>query len=213
MKPINVLVIADELIPRLGLKHLLTAQEAFALIADVGSEEAVRTATSLRADVVILLAEAVRRSCVQLVHSLHCEVPDTGIVVLGRNAVSAGHLLGAGALGYVSLTAPQELFTAIQEASNGRRYLDSSLRDTLCELVARRAASGKVLSRREQEVLRMFAYGYTTKDIVAALGIGRKSIETYRARIYEKQGLRTRADIVRYARETGIFNDPTEQAF
>jgi DNA-binding CsgD family transcriptional regulator len=80
-------------------------------------------------------------------------------------------------------------------------------------LLARQAESGtKVLSRREEEVLKMVAYGYTPKEIASSLNISRKSIETYRARSLEKLGLRTRSDVVRYALQMGMFKVDIKQA-
>jgi DNA-binding CsgD family transcriptional regulator len=52
----------------------------------------------------------------------------------------------------------------------------------------------------------MVAHGHTLKEIASRLNIGRKSIETYQARVKGKLGLRTRADVVRYALETGMLN-------
>ena len=88
-----------------------------------------------------------------------------------------------------------------------RRYVDPELKDALLQYLAREAESGtKMLSRREQEVLRMLAHGYTLKEIADSLEVSRKTIETYRARMQEKLGLRTRSDIVQYALQMGLFN-------
>jgi DNA-binding NarL/FixJ family response regulator len=105
-----------------------------------------------------------------------------------------GLVLAAGAVGYILLRAALgELFGAIRAASRGRRYVDPELDEALFQLLARQADSGtKVLSRREQEVLRTLAYGYTLKEIASSLNISRKSIETDRARSREKLGVRTR---------------------
>ena len=125
-----------------------------------------------------------------------------------------GLLLAAGALGYVlPRTAARELSSAIRAASHGRRYIDPNLSEELFELLAQQAESGtKVLSQREQQVIRMLAYGHTMKEIASRLNISRKSIETYLARGREKLGLQTRADIVRYALQTGMLNVEMEQA-
>lgn len=216
MKVTTLLVISDEVIARVGLKHLLASEPGFEVKGEAGSKDAIQQASKLRPDVVILFAEVTRPSCAQLIGSLRNALPGAGIVVLGRETHHAyvGLLLAAGAVGYILLRAtPPQLFNAISAASRGRRYVDPELSEALFQLFARQASSGtKVLSRREQEVLRMLAYGYTLKEIASSLNIGRKSIETYRARSREKLGLRTRADIVRYALQTGLFNDEIERA-
>lgn len=216
MKVTTLLVISNEAITRVGLKHLLASEPGFEVTGEAGTKDAIRQASELKPDVVILLAEVTRPSCAQLIISIRNAVPGAAIVVLGREIHHAyvGLLLAAGAAGYILLRAsPQELFNAIGAASCGRRYVDPELSETLFQLFARQAESGtKMLSRREGEVLRMLAYGYTLKEIASSLNISRKSIETYRARSREKLGLRTRADIVRYALQTGLFNDAIERA-
>jgi two-component system response regulator NreC len=216
MRLITLLVISDEVIARVGLKHLLTAEGEFEVIGESGSKDAIEQASKMKPDLIIVFAEVTKPSCAQLIAALRVTVPSTGIVVLGREAHHAyvGLLLAAGALGYILLRAnPQELFAAIRAASHGRRYVDPELNEALFQILARQAESGtKMLSRREQEVLRMLAYGYTLKEIASSLNISRKSIETYRARSREKLGLRTRSDIVRYALQTGMFNVDFEQA-
>lgn len=216
MKVTTLLVISDEEIPRLGLKHLLASEVGFEVRGEANSEDGLQQATKLRPDVVIAFAEATRPTCAQLIGSVRKSVPSAGIVVIGRetNHSYLGLLLAAGALGYVLLRAtPRELFSAIRAASRGRRFIDPNLSDELFELLAQQAASGtKMLSRREQQVLQMLAYGHTLKEIASRLNVSRKSIETYQARIRIKLGLHTRADIVRYALEMGVLNREPQQA-
>lgn len=216
MKAITLLVIGDEVIPRLGLRHLLASEAGFEVRGEADSKEATSQASKLRPDVVIVLAEAARSGCVQLIGSVRKAAPRAGIVVIGRETHHAylGLLLSTGALGYILLQAsPRELFNAIRDVSRGRRFIDHKLGDELFDLLARQADSGtKLLSQREQQVIKLLAYGHTLVEIASSLNISRKSIETYRARIREKLGLNTRADIVRYALETGILKGPAEQA-
>jgi len=215
MKVITLLVLSDEAIPRLGLTHLLASEAGFQVSGEGGNKEATQLASKLTPDVVIVLAEGARPSCVELISSIRKAAPRSGLVILGRETHHAylGLLLAAGVLGYVLLqTSPRELFNAVRTVSRGRRFIDRKLGDELYELLARQAESGtKVLSQREQQVLKMLAYGHTLTEIAARLNISRKSIETYRARIREKLGLHTRAEIVRYALETGILNGQAQQ--
>lgn len=216
MKVITLLVISDEAIPRLGLKHLLASEAGFEVRGEAGSTEATLQASKLRPDVIVVLAEAMRLGCVQLIGSVRKATPRARVVILGRETHHAhlGLLLASGALGYVLLQAsPRELFHAIRAVSRGRRFIDHKLGNELLELLAREAESGtKLLSQREQQVLKLLAYGHTLVEIASRLNISRKSIETYRARIREKLGLHTRADIVRYALEMGILNGQAQQA-
>ena len=216
MKVIKLLVIGDEVIPRLGLRHLLASEAGFEVRGEADSKEATSQASKLRPDVVIVLVEAPRPGCAQLIGSVRRAASRAGIIVIGHETHHAyvGLLLSAGALGYILPQAsPRELFNAIRAVSRGRRFIDHKLGEELFELLARQADGGtKLLSQREQQVLKMLAYGHTLVEIASRLNISRKSIETYRARIREKLDLHTRADIVRYALETGILKGYAEQA-
>jgi two-component system, NarL family, response regulator NreC len=214
MKLITLFVIGNETISRLALKHFLSTDVGLHVTGEAASDDAIQRAGKLKPDVVIVFAEATRPGCAVVVGALRRKVPEAGIVILGRETHQAylGMLLTAGALGYVLLSAsPRDLFNAIRAAALGRRFIDPNLSGELFELLARQAESGtKLLSHREQQVLSMLAYGHTLKEIALLLNISRKSIETYKARIREKLGLRTRADVVRYALETGMLNAEAE---
>ncbi len=215
MKVISLLVIGDEAIARIGVRHLLMSDPGFEVRGEATSKDGVEQARKLNPNVIIIFAEAARPSCARLIQSIRKELPKAGIVILGRETHQShlGQLLLAGALGYVLLSAtPRELRDAIRDAARGRRFIDHNLGDEMFEVLTREANSGtKLLSRREQQVLRMLAYGHTLIEIANQLEISRKSIETYRARIREKLGLHTRADIVRYALETGVLNGESER--
>ena len=124
MKVIDLLVISDEQIRRLGLSHLLASEAGFQVSGKGGNEEAAQLASKLKPDVVIVLAEGARPGCVELISSIRKAAPRSGIVILGRETHHAylGLLLAAGVLGYVLLqTSPRELFNAIRTVSRGRR--------------------------------------------------------------------------------------------
>ena len=119
-------------------------------------------------------------------------------------------LLAAGVLGYVLRKASQEeLFEAVRNAHSGMRYLDPRLSDGMAEMLLRRgqrqaAPQPGGLSRRELQVLKAVARGFTSAEIGRQLQLSAKTVETYRGRIYEKLGLRTRADLVQYATAAGL---------
>lgn len=210
MSPISLLVVGNEMIPRLSVDRLLSSVAGFEVKGGVDSQHAVECASELMPDVVIVLAAAIKPTCAQLVVSLGKALPGVKIVILGRETHHSyvGLLLASGALGYVLAGAqPEELFGAIRDASCGRKHIDRDLSESFFELLSQEARCGtKALSQREQEVIRMLAYGFTLKEISSQLHISTKSIETYRARSQEKLGLRTRADIVRYALQTGMMD-------
>ncbi len=137
----------------------------------------------------------------------------TVVVASNENLYYVRSLLAAGVAGYVLRKAThEELFQAIRNAGSGLRYIDPRLSDGLAEVLlqqkGRKAeAAGRKLSPREAEVLRAVAHGFTSSEIGRQLNLSAKTVETYRGRIYEKLGMRTRADLVHYALATGMLSE------
>jgi DNA-binding NarL/FixJ family response regulator len=147
----------------------------------------------------------------------HC--PGVRVLVLTRHS-NQGHLrrlLQAGAHGYlVKKTAPAELIVAIRSVAAGGTYLDPTLAGPLVASIARSepreaqpasssagASPAGALTLREQEVLRLIAWGLSAQEIATQLSISAKTVDYHKARASEKLGLRSRTDIVRYALSQG----------
>jgi DNA-binding NarL/FixJ family response regulator len=121
--------------------------------------------------------------------------------------------LVSGAAGFILKNAAgAELLSAIRTVHQGRTYVDPTLAGAALRGIlaaAERAGAGENpadrLSRREIEVLRQLALGYTNKEIANRLELSVKSVETYRARVSEKLGLSGRAELFRYALENGMI--------
>jgi two-component system response regulator NreC len=210
MKPNTLLVVSDEAIPRAGLRQLLLAEPGLKVLDETSLDRALEKAKKLKPDVVVIHSTGERPRFNDLVRAIRETVAHTRVVVLARetNHAFLRALLAAGVSGYILLRAtPRDLFAAVRAASQDRRFIDPVLSNELVDVLLQHAASGsKLLSRREQQVLRLVAYGHTLKEIATQLAVSRKSVETYLARIREKLHLQTRAEIVRYALETGVLS-------
>ena len=122
-------------------------------------------------------------------------------------------VLAAGGSGYVVKTAlGDELVSAILAANSGSCHITASLSGAALDETLQRApatATGDVptdrLTPREHEVLELLAQGYTNQEIGGRLGLSAGTVGTHRFHIGEKLGLRNRADIIRYALETGML--------
>jgi DNA-binding NarL/FixJ family response regulator len=117
--------------------------------------------------------------------------------------------LRAGASGYVmKWCAVSELVTAIRGVLHGHSYLAPSLGERVVSAVTNRngRASGKNLTSRQREVLQLVAQGRTAKEIASALGLSVKTAVFHKMAIMDKLGLRTTADLTRYALEHGILS-------
>jgi DNA-binding NarL/FixJ family response regulator len=119
--------------------------------------------------------------------------------------------LHAGASGYVLKQAPEtHLLTAIRRAHAGRRFVEAPVaariaEDRLEPTLLDRAAR---LSARESAVLGLVARGYTGRQIATELGLRLGTVETYRHRLRKKLGLRSRADVMAFARTSARLREP-----
>ncbi|MBP3958450.1 response regulator transcription factor [Gemmata sp. G18] len=115
--------------------------------------------------------------------------------------------LAAGAAGYFLKSSPShELLAAIRATATGARVIDSALQGVLED--APPPAGLPQFSRRETEVLEHLVKGHTHQEIADLLFLSVKTVETYRARLREKTGLKSRADFVRYGLDAGLLNAP-----
>ena len=104
-----------------------------------------------------------------------------------------------------------DLLSAIRAVSKGRTYVDSELaeilvRDAFSKDDIAGSAANSVLSDRELQVLKLVAEGFSSREIAEQIYISTKTVETYRARFAEKLGLKSRAQIVRYALNLGLLS-------
>lgn len=109
--------------------------------------------------------------------------------------------LQAGAAGYLTKDhSPEQLVNAIRRVARGGKYVSESMAEKLAGMVdtARTRAPHETLSDREFEVLRALGSGMMVKDVAAQLRLSAKTVSTYRTRLLDKMGLKTKADLVRY---------------
>jgi two-component system, NarL family, response regulator NreC len=208
-KVITVALAVEETLPRAGLDLLMKSQPAVAIVAEGSLHDAARLAAACKPDIVLVHTATVSANITAILTSICKSAPQSSIVVLGRERDHAylSSLFRAGASGYVLLqTTPRDLLKAIHAVARGCRYIDPELGADLIDwFINREANAGKPLSRREAEVLELVARGYTLSQIAAKLDLSRKSVETYQCRLREKLSLHTRAELVRYALETGLL--------
>jgi DNA-binding NarL/FixJ family response regulator len=214
MGKIRVLVASDYQIVRSALRQLLKIDDVFdVLLTETNIGKALpRTCQTLSPDVLLLEVATHSSSSLRVPASVLTVVPDARILVLSTNdnATYVRAVFATGALGYILKAAAQsELFQAVKQVYRGRRFLDPRLSNSvpdhlLSPITAATGQRGKHLSRREIEVLRAIALGFTTKEISKELDLSEKTVQTYRERIYKKLALHTRADLVHYALAHGL---------
>lgn len=215
MGKIRVLVASDYEMVRSGLRQLLTIDEAFDLLptdADIGNGLPYLCQT-LSPDILLIEVATNSSSTLRIPANVLASVPHMRILVLStiENAAYVRAIFATGVLGYILKSAAQsELVQALKQVNRGRRFIDPRLYDSLSEnllspITTHATRPTKYLSRRESEVLRSIALGFTTAQISKELRVSQKTVQTYRERIYKKLGLKTRADLVHYALAHGLI--------
>ena len=213
---LRILLADDHPIVRDGLRLLLEAQPHLHVVGEAADgQESLRKAHALRPDVVLMDLAMPRLNGLQATQRLRTELPNVKVVVLTAQEDEGylDQLCQAGAAGYVrKRAASEDLLKAIDAVVRGELYFDPVLAAKVLALrspapTSRREQQSGGLSEREREVLARLAWGFTNKEIASDLRLSVKTIETYKARIANKLGLRSRTEMVRYALRNGWLND------
>ena len=203
---IRVLIVDDHAILRAGVREMLADEEDLQVVGEAGSaEEALQFLESgNKVDVVVLDITLPGQSGIELLKHLRNERPELAILVLSMHPERsfAVRLMRAGANGYVpKVIVPEELVKAVRAVGTGRRYITP----IVAELLASDAAEDEEgpmhnrLSERELQVFTRIARGISPAVMANELGLSVKTVSTYRARILEKMGMRSNAEIAAYA--------------
>jgi DNA-binding NarL/FixJ family response regulator len=211
---IRVLIADDHAILRAGLRMLIDSQPDMKVIAEApNGEDAVRLASAERPDVVILDITMPGGGGLRAVPEILRVCASTRVLLLTMHEEPAylRTALASGAAGFVlKKSVDANLLAAIRSVHKGRSYVDSELASALIQHalpdLAQPGRTDEVLSERELQVLKLVAEGYSSREIAEQIFIGVKTVETYRARFAEKLGLKSRADLVRYALEVGLLS-------
>jgi DNA-binding NarL/FixJ family response regulator len=213
-KTIRVVLADDHAMVREGLSQLLQDSQGIEVVGQAGDgKRAVMLARDLRPDVVILdytMPEGDAATCTRNILAL---CPDVKILVLTvhENVHYALKALQAGAHGFVlKAAAVEELVRGIRTVSAGKVYISPVISERMLE-VFRNTKKGErsglnALSPREFELLRLISSGLKLQECARAMHIMDSTASTYRARLMEKLGLKTTAEIIRFALENGIVS-------
>ncbi len=210
---IRIVLADDHPIVLDGLRNLIRAEQDFELVGEAASGlSALKIIREQRPDVAVLDISMPELNGIVLSRRLAGEMPALRLLVLTLHEDRAylNQAIEAGVRGYVlKRSAVENLVQAIRAVMVGGLYIDPAIVGRVFESrqVNKRLAARKgvapALTDREADVLKMAALGFTNKEIASRLDVGVKSIETYKARGLEKLGLKTRAELVRYASGQG----------
>lgn len=203
---VRVALCDDHSVVRAGLRKILEAEDDFEVVGDVATvAEAVTMAGAQVPDVFVVdlglggeggldaIPEILRASPATriLVFTMH---DDVGYVREAFAAGAHGYLLKDGA--------DSEFIFALRLVAAGRQYVYPTL---VAEIVGPAAEKDlEQITPRERDILRHIARGYTNAEIATRLFLSIRTVETHRSRLNQKLGARTRAELVRFAREAGL---------
>jgi two-component system response regulator NreC len=210
---IKVLIADDHAIVRTGLRALLRSEPGLQLVGEAtGGYEVIELVGKTRPDILFLDLSMPDLDGIAVTRQLKPQYPDLRILILTVHEDEAmlREAIRAGASGYiVKHAAEAELIAAIETIRRGDLYVDPAmLRVLLVECPKPRTeqpASPDPLTPRETDVLKLIVQGYTNRQVGEELGISVRTVEGHRANLLEKLGLRTRVELVRYARDRGLI--------
>ena len=213
---LRVLLAEDHEMIREGLKALVNAQADMEVVGEAeDGRAAVERTQELLPDVLVMDISMPGMNGLKATERIKQLCPQVKVLTLTRHT-DAGfiqQLLAAGASGYVlKQSASSELVRAIRAVASGASYLDPQITGKVIgRYVSRKTRfseePAKELSEREEEVLRLIAWGYSNKEIAARLDISIKTVEAHKANTMKKLGLKSRIDIIRYALLQGWLQD------
>lgn len=208
MNPVRVLLADDHAMVRAGIRALLREMEGVTIVAEASNgREALALARSSMPGLVIMDISMKELNGIEATDRMHAENPAVPILILSMHDTKdfVRRALKAGAAGYlVKDSAPMELEMAIHAVMRGETYLSPKVsRHLVSSLLQGSASQGEAsidaLTPRQREILQLVAEGKSTKQIAFTLAISVKTVETHRAALMERLGIRDVAGLVLYA--------------
>jgi DNA-binding NarL/FixJ family response regulator len=202
---INIIIADDHPVVRHGIKQILAEESDMKLLAEAANgRELLEKVRHLPCDVVLLDISMPGRGGLDVLSELRHDRPRVPVLVLSVHSEDqfGQRVLKSGAAGFMNKeSAPEELVKAIRKVYSGGKYVSSSLAEKLASDLAADSERPphEDLSDREYQVLCMIASGKTVSEIARELSLSTKTISTYRARILEKMGMKTNAQLTYYA--------------
>ena len=206
----RILIADDHGVVRGGLRLLLERQADLQVVAEAADGlDALEQAISTKPDVAILDVAMPRMTGLQATREIKAHSPDTHVLVLSMHDDEryVFEALKAGASGYVlKRGADQDLVAAVRAVARGEPFLTNATQRALVRrwMQDDSEAPDEPLSPRELEVVKLIAEAYTNRQIAETLHLAEKTVESHRANVLRKLGMRDRVELVRYAIRRGL---------
>jgi DNA-binding NarL/FixJ family response regulator len=206
----RILVADDHHIVRSGIRLLLDRQPDLEVVAEAPDGiKAVEQALASRPDLCILDVAMPKMTGLQAAREIRAQMPDVRVLMLSMHDDERYlfEALKAGASGYVLKgEADQDLVAAIRAVRRGEAFLTNLAERSIIRGWKHDGYSGPdtALTPREEEVVKLIAEAYTNAQIAEMLHLSEKTVESHRANVLRKLGMRDRVQLVRYAIRRGL---------
>lgn len=216
MDKLRVILADDHKMMLEGLRVLVNSQDDMEVVGEAeNGQAAVLLAQKLQPDVVVMDISMPEMNGLKATQNLKRTCPNIKILTLTRHTDDGylQQLLQSGSSGYIlKQSASEELIRAIRLIAAGQTYLDPAVTGQVIgnvfgQRTVRGSSVGKNLSAREEEVLRLVAWGFLSKEIAGRLNISIKTVDAHKINAMTKLGMKSRIDIVRYALLQGWLQD------
>ena len=207
---IRVLIADDHAIVRAGLRQFLSDQSDMSVAGEAAT--GAETVSMVRAepyDVVLLDISMPNRNGIDTLKQLKREFPKQPVLILSMHPEEqyALRALKAGASGYLTKqSATDQQVTAIRQVARGKKYVSPGVAQQLVEAIAddTEKLPHERITDREYQVLVLIAKGKPLTQIADELNLGVATVSTYRARLLEKMGLKSTAELIHYGLRHGL---------
>jgi DNA-binding NarL/FixJ family response regulator len=206
----RILVADDHGIVRSGIKLLLERQADLHVVAEAcDGVQAVEQALASHPDLCILDVGMPRKTGLQAAREIRSFLSETRVLMLSMHDDEhyLFEALKAGAAGYVlKREADQDLVGAVRAVGRGEAFLTNAAERSIIRDWMSGSASGPniPLTPREEEVVKLIAEAHTNAQIAQVLHLAEKTVESHRANVLRKLGMRDRVELVRYAIRRGL---------
>ncbi len=210
MKISRIILADDHSFIRLGLIQLLRDEYPAVAITEVADGASLVKEVSLHDwDLVISDLDMPGRNGLEALEQIKLMKPDLPVLILSiyPEDLYAIRAFKAGASGYLNKnSAPDELITAIQRISLGKKYITANIAEKLLDMDADKKPH-ELLSNREFEIFKLLALGRTVSQIAETLSLAITTVSTHRSRIMDKLNLTNNSELTRYAITNNIISD------
>lgn len=211
---IKLAIADDHKLFREGLINLLSEAKEIEVIAQASNgEEAIEVAIKYNPDIFIMDITMPIKNGIEATAAITLEAPDVKVIAISMHSEKSfiKGMLDAGARGFLLKSCNyDQVLNAIDTVMLGKKYLDGEVTDALINdyvgNAPRQDNEKEVLSKREMEILKLYAEGKSSQEIADILFISVKTVGTHKQNVLDKLDLSSTADLVKYALRKGIIS-------